>query len=152
MVATVEGADERTSRGTCAGAGVGGGGISPPIAAGLFGSPNFVFLFGGGGSCTFSARAEERVLRPLVPSPRALFWIKMIWSNLPRSGTGRNAERLHRSAHRRNHLLFYSTPRVALAELSLSHSPEEKTTPKRNGKRLRNVQKNFLGYSIRYVP
>ena len=43
MVATVEGADERTSRGTCAGAGVGGGGISPPIAAGLFGSPNFVF-------------------------------------------------------------------------------------------------------------
>ena len=73
VVATVEGADERTSRGTCAGAGVGGGGISPPIAAGLFGSPNFVFLFGGGGSATFSARAEERVLRPLVPSPRALF-------------------------------------------------------------------------------
>ena len=29
VVATVEGADERTSRGTCAGAGVGGGGISP---------------------------------------------------------------------------------------------------------------------------
>ena len=150
MVATVEGADERTSRGTCAGAGVGGGGISPPIAAGLFGSPNFVFLRRR--RIRHVLRAGRRARSPTSRTiSQSAFLDKMIWSNLPRSGTGRNAERLHRSAHRRNHLLFYSTPRVALAELSLSHS-RKKTTPKRNGKRLRNVREFFRDYSIRYVP